>query len=121
MAHARFAYPREACGLLASDSAGRLRMAYCLTNSEQSTHRFTVAPDEHFGALRHAERNGWRITGAFHSHPTSAPSPSAADVAGALDPEWIHVIAGPVDPGPIRLEAYRIASGHVEWIEMGAA
>lgn len=116
-AHARFAFPEEACGLLALDREGRVRMAYCLTNADASPHRFTVDPDEHYGALCHAERQGWRIGGSFHSHPRSSPLPSDADVEGALDPTWIHVIAGPVDPGPVEIRAYAIATGSAEEVE----
>lgn len=111
--HARSGYPNEACGLLAADETGRLRMAYPLSNAEASPIRFVIDPDEHWGALRHAERNGWSICGAFHSHPTSAPVPSRADVEGALDPEWVHLIAGPIDPGPMVIAAFRIADGTV--------
>ena len=57
--HARWAFPQEACGLIASDGDGDLRMAYCLTNIEQDPNRYTVDPAEHFAAQRHAERNGW--------------------------------------------------------------
>jgi len=108
---ARFVLPDEACGLMASDAAGMLRMVYPLTNVDRSTHSFRIDPDEHWGALRHAERNGWSICGSFHSHPTSAPVPSQADIHGALDPDWIHLIAGPVAPGPIDVAAYRIVDG----------
>lgn len=119
-AHARFAFPQEACGLLAGDHRG-VRMAYCLSNADRSPHRFTIDPDEHFGALRHAERQGWEIRGSFHSHPVSPPVPSRSDVAGALDPEWVHVIAGPVDPGPIEIRVYRIVDGTVHDVTAGAA
>lgn len=114
VAHARWAYPYEACGLLALDVDDGLRMAYCLTNIEASSHRFTVDPTEHFGAMRHAEANGWRIAGSFHSHPHSAAEPSRADIDGALDSTWLYVIAGPVgDEVPVR--AYRIeAAGAAE-------
>lgn len=109
-AHTRWSYPHEACGLIATDAAGDMRMAYCLTNAEHNSSRFTVDPVEHFGAQSHAERNGWQISGSFHSHPHSAAEPSAHDIAGALDPTWIYVIAGPVGPEiPIRI--YRIRSG----------
>ena len=110
--HARFAYPEEACGLLAGRSADVVRMVYCLTNVDHSPSRFTVAPAEHYHAWRHAERNGWEITGVFHSHPTSAAVPSPEDVAGALDPSWIYLIAGPVDDA-LEVRAYRIRSGVV--------
>jgi len=119
--HAIAGFPQEACGLLAADADGFLRMAYPLTNVEASTHRFTIDPDEHWGALRHAERNGWSICGAFHSHPTSPPRPSGADLAGALDPEWVHVIVGPVDPGPMELAGYRIEGGVATPIDLETA
>lgn len=118
LAHARFCYPEEACGLLATDDAGRLRMAYCLTNADRSEHRFTVDPDEHFGALTHAERNGWHIGGAFHSHPGSAAIPSAADTAGSLDPDWIYVITGTSSSHEPELFAYTMRDGRPEAVEL---
>ena len=109
--HGRFCFPDEACGLVAGDDDDPLQMAFCLTNTDRSGSSFTIDPDEHFGALRHAERRGWRITGSFHSHPRAAAEPSAADITGALDPEWIYLIAGPVEPGPIAVRAFRILDG----------
>jgi proteasome lid subunit RPN8/RPN11 len=120
VAHARWCLPEEACGLLAVDASGALRMAYCLTNVAASPHRFTVHPVENFRAIEHAERNGWRIGGEFHSHPVSSAVPSAADVAGALDPDWVHLIVGPVgDEVPLR--AFRIAAGRVSELTVEVA
>ena len=118
IAHARFTYPEEACGLLAVDDTGDVRMVYCLTNVERSRYRFTVDPNEHFRAWRHAERNGWEIGGAFHSHPASAAVPSSSDIAGALDPTWLHVIVGLADAERPEIRAFRIAEG--EAVELGS-
>ena len=112
VAHAEFCAPLEACGLLAFDQTGKLRMAYCLTNVDQSVVRFTVSPAEHLKAMLHAERNGWIIGGAFHSHPEAQPLPSPTDVAGALEPSWLYVIAGPLTEPDVR--GYRIAAGSVD-------
>ncbi len=112
--HAALIAPREACGLLAIDTAGgtaAVRMVYCLTNIDASPVRFTVDPSEHYGALGHAERNGWTIGGVFHSHPKALPFPSARDIAGALDPTWFHLIIGPVRQPVLR--AFRIVHGAV--------
>ena len=114
-AHAAWAFPAEACGLLAFDTDGVPRMAYCLTNTESDTTRFTIDPAEHFGAQTHAERCGWHIGGVFHSHPHSPPIPSAHDIAGALDPDWVYVIAGPVDEA-MTIRSYRISEGSVREI-----
>jgi proteasome lid subunit RPN8/RPN11 len=109
MAHAKFTYPEEACGLLAGDVAG-VRMVYCLTNVEHAADRFTVAAHEHYHAWQHAEAHGWDLVGVFHSHPRSAALPSPADLAGALDSSWIYLIVGPVT-GDSELRAYRIRAG----------
>lgn len=112
--HAAVMAPFEACGLLAIGHEGddaTVRMVYCLTNIDRSPVRFTVAPAEHYGALRHAERNGWELGGVFHSHPKALPFPSATDVTGALDPSWFHVIVGPQRAPSIR--AFRIRDGRV--------
>jgi proteasome lid subunit RPN8/RPN11 len=82
-------------------------MAYATTNVERSRVRFTVAPREHFGAIRHAERNGWSIGGSFHSHPDSAAFPSARDISGALDPEWLYLVVG-MGGGFPELRGFRI-------------
>lgn len=94
VAHARFCHPYEACGLFATDGNGTIRFVYACTNRARSRTRFVVDPTEHFRAIQHAEALGWVIGGAFHSHPAGAAVPSAADEAGALDPEWFHVLVG---------------------------
>lgn len=100
--HSRFVYPEEACGLLAADHEGRLRMAYCLTNAEHSESSYTIDPTEHFRALQHAESQGWNLTGAFHSHPHSGAFPSKTDVSMAADPLWIYFIVGMGKPPAVR-------------------
>jgi proteasome lid subunit RPN8/RPN11 len=110
LTHAENSLPDECCGLLAAES-GTIRFAYPLTNSNPSPVTFTVDPNEHFGAMRHAEDQGWEISGVFHSHPSGPPTPSDTDVAMAFDPDWVHLIVGNGEIG-----AFRIASGEVESI-----
>jgi proteasome lid subunit RPN8/RPN11 len=113
LAHARFSAPEEACGLLAFDQPRRLRFVYCLTNIDRSAHRFTIDPTEHFRALEHAERNGWEISGVFHSHPDGSARPSATDIETAGTSSWVHVILGMsvVDP---EIRAFVIRNGGSE-------
>jgi proteasome lid subunit RPN8/RPN11 len=113
-AHAGFCWPNEACGLVAADDRGVLRMVYCLSNLDASPYRFTVDPAEHFGAWRHASGRGWEIAGSFHSHPDSAAVPSSTDVAGALDPAWVYFIVGPVWSARREVRAYRIRDGAID-------
>jgi len=109
--HARSEYPNEACGLLAVDGDGCVRHAYALTNADRSPVSYTVDPDQHFAALTDAETRGWALGGSFHSHPRTDPIPSQTDIARALEPDWIYVIAGPVEPGPTSVRGWRIAGG----------
>ena len=50
-AHAVWVYPNEACGLLAMDADGEVKMVLCLTNTDASEHRFTIDPVEHHGCV----------------------------------------------------------------------
>jgi proteasome lid subunit RPN8/RPN11 len=112
VAHARFCFPEEACGLIAVDRDHSPRMVYATTNVDRSRVRFTVSPTEHFGAIQHAERCGWTIAGSFHSHPDSSAFPSARDIDGALDPSWLYVIIGFSNGGP-NVRGFRIRDSEV--------
>ncbi len=111
VAHARFTFPEEACGLLAGPVRGHLRMAYCLTNRDRSAYRYTIDPTEHFRAMQHADRNGWALRGAFHSHPTSPAFPSGSDIAGALETRWMYLIVGLAEPEEPEVRAFEISEG----------
>lgn len=111
--HSGFCHPNEACGLVAFDSEGMARFAVCLTNADESAHRFTIDPVEHHGAIQLVERLGLEIGGVFHSHVRSEAYPSASDIGAGLGPEWIHFIVGPVGGRQSLLRAYRIEDQHV--------
>lgn len=113
--HAVSCLPLEACGLIAGDASRRIRMVYPLTNAQASPVAYTVEPTEHFRALQHAERNGWELIGAFHSHPTTEAYPSPTDIAQAAEPDWIYVIISlQKDP---QLRAFRIGDGKAREVE----
>ena len=111
--HAAWAYPNEACGLLAVDAGGAPVMVFCLTNTADGRDRFTIDPVEHFGCVHLAEEHGWSIGGVFHSHVSSDAYPSDIDVVEGGGPDWVHYIVGPVSgPRPL-LRAFTIDGDHV--------
>lgn len=114
--HAAACAPNEACGLIASQD-GVVTKVYQLTNTEQAPDRFTLDPAEHFAAVREAEDQGWAISGIFHSHPSSAPIPSVADLEGGGDPGWVNLIVG-VEASRIVVRAYRYAGGRATAVEI---
>ncbi len=117
VAHAQFCYPQEACGLIAVDTDLRMRMVYATTNVDRSRVKFTVAPREHYGAIRHAESMGWTIGGSFHSHPESAAFPSARDIEGALDPTWLYFVVG-MNNGYPDVRGFRIRQYQVDEVAL---
>lgn len=109
--HALAMLPEEACGLLAVDSDGCVRHAYCLTNVDRSSSSFTLDPDEHYASLVDAESRGWVLGGSFHSHPRTAAVPSHTDVARALETDWVYLIVGLADPESPEVRAWQIRRG----------
>ncbi len=105
LAHSRWAQPNEACGLLAgTDDA--VEMVFCLSNRAASPTRYVIDPREHHGAMRYAERAGWSIVGAWHSHPGGDAVPSRTDVIEAPGGTWITMIVGTAASGA-DIRAYR--------------
>ncbi len=93
-------------------------LTICLSNADEAADRFTIGPEEQFGATMHAERSGLMIGAIFHSHPHSDAYPSSTDVGGGADPEWLHFIVGPVaGPRPL-LRAFRIVNGDVAEVQV---
>lgn len=119
VAHTVNSFPNECCGLIATDASGTVRFVYPLTNVDASPITFTVDPEEHFGAMRHAENQGWEISGVFHSHPDGGAIPSVTDVAMAWDPDWIHFIVGGGEVGAFRIRAGEVERLDLEWLSQG--
>lgn len=116
--HARRALPDECCGLLIGASRGgetRVTRAWPARNLRRSPTRYLVDPADHFAAIRAARRAGLAVVGAYHSHPASAPSPSATDTREADDTRLVHVIASPTRAA---MRAYRLVGGRLRRIEI---
>lgn len=114
--HSRACAPNEACGLVA-ELDGVVTKVYAFSNMDAAPDRFTLDPAEHFAAVQDAEANGWAIAGSFHSHPSSAPVPSVADLGGGGDPGWVNLIVG-VEGGGIAVRAYRYVDGVATAVEI---
>jgi proteasome lid subunit RPN8/RPN11 len=91
--HARTESPRECCGLLLGIDT-EIRRAEPTRNVAESATRYQIDPADHFRVIRTARTEGLTILGAYHSHPASAPVPSATDLAEGL-PNFLYIIARP--------------------------
>jgi len=105
---ARDAAPREACGLLVGRGREVVRVVPA-RNADPSPTRYTVAPEDHFAALRAARRDGLDVIGAWHSHPAGTPEPSASDTAEATV-DLVYLIVG-LQPEPA-VAAWRLVGGN---------
>jgi proteasome lid subunit RPN8/RPN11 len=106
--HAREQAPRECCGLLIGTGESVVRSVRAKNLDTRAT-RYSIDPGDHFTAIRGARADGLDVIGAYHSHPASAPVPSATDIAEANSgPEFVYVIVSLLND---EVRAYRIHAG----------
>ncbi len=110
LAHARGDAPRECCGLLIGTGDSVVRSVRARNLDAHDT-RYLIDPRDHFRAIRDARAEGLEVIGAYHSHPSSAPIPSATDIAEANSgADFLYVIVSLVGDD---VRAYRIERGTV--------
>src|SRR5262245_19654424 len=92
LAHARDEAPQECCGLLLGSPARVVRSVRARNSASDPVRRFLVDPADHFAAIRIARSTHLEVVGAYHSHPSGPPVPSATDLAEAHSGrEFLHV------------------------------
>ena len=110
LAHARDEAPRECCGLLVGTKDTMVRSVRA-RNLETAATRYLIDPEDHFAAIRAARAEGLEVIGAYHSHPSSAATPSPTDVAEANSgPDFLYVIVSLVSDD---VRVYRMDGGVV--------
>jgi proteasome lid subunit RPN8/RPN11 len=115
LAHARDEAPDECCGLLVG-RRGAVESAVRARNLEAGPTRYLIDPQDHFAAMKDARTRGMFVIGAYHSHPSSAPTPSASDIAEASGgSDFLYVIVSPATDG---LTAYFLKSGEVVFADL---
>ena len=112
--HAKAAYPKEACGLIA---AGRF---IAIRNIAQSASEFEMDPAELIKVFRELRTAGEELVAIYHSHPHGPLRPSDTDIERAYYPETAHLIVSLADPKHPRTAAFRIANGEALEIELRA-
>jgi proteasome lid subunit RPN8/RPN11 len=90
--------PNECCGLLAGrvvegeQRVGEVTAHYPLVNAAASPVEYESDGRSMFAAVRDIDRRGWEIVAVYHSHPTSAPTPSRKDLAQNYSPDVVNLI-----------------------------
>jgi len=88
---ARLEAPIEACGMLAGKD-GVVEKFYKMTNSDQSSFHFMMAPEEQFKVVKDIRSDGLEMLAIYHCHPESPARPSAEDIRLAFTPDVVYVI-----------------------------
>ncbi|KAB1187855.1 MULTISPECIES: desampylase [Haloferax] len=89
--------PAEVCGVLVGDrSAGSITTVVPVSNvSDEPRLAYELDPAETVAAFEDADSAGLDVVGFYHSHPESAPVPSAADREQASWPGYVYLICHP--------------------------
>ncbi len=124
VAHARADAPAECCGLLAGSLDGRVSLHFPIRNDVASSTEYLTNARDMLAASKAVRAAGAEVLAIYHSHPASAPIPSAKDVAGN---HWgdtvIHLIVGLAGSEP-DVRAWHITDGGyaaAEWAVSPAA
>lgn len=79
---------------------------------------FEIDPRDHIAAVKKARGAGAAVIGCYHSHPEGAARPSARDLAGAGEDNFLWLIAAGE-----RLEAFVYSDGSfvgADWVTSSA-
>ena len=94
------AHPGECCGLIEGLREGAVFHAVALhpaRNLAAEADRFDIDPRDHLAAAKAARANDHVIIGCYHSHPAGRAEPSARDLAGAGEEDFLWLIAAPAE------------------------
>ena len=113
LVHLRAWLPAEGCGLLATSfepngNLERVEQFYPGSNLHRSATSFEMDPKEVVAALKDIEARGWRLGAIVHSHPLTAPKPSATDLRQAFYPGALMVIVSFQEATPV-LRAWHVS------------
>jgi len=109
IAHCQEHNPKEACGFLAADAAGRIVKVYPMTNVEDSPIGYSMDPKEQLQVERQMRQAGHHLIAIYHSHTASAAEPSSVDVSLAISPDISYVLVSLKDPSKPDFKSYRIS------------
>src|ERR1700761_3747304 len=89
---AALAGPRECCGLIEGARDGDVFHVTALhpaRNLADDADRFEIDPRDHLAANKAARAHGRSLIGCYHSHPAGCAEPSARDLAGAGEDNFL--------------------------------
>jgi len=116
--HARSGKPEEICGIVrgiggAGEELRALEVIAARNIAEERIQNYTVDPQTLLLQFDF-EDAGERMLAIYHSHPVSAPYPSATDAWNANYPETVYIIVGLADDANPQVRAWALEAEEVE-------
>src|SRR3954465_723642 len=96
--------PNECCGLLAGvlvEGIARVERCHPLVNVAASPVLYESEPRSMFEAVRAMLREKLDVVAVYHSHPSSPPVPSRADLARNYSEDVVNLIVSLVNEPPL--------------------
>ena len=129
IAHARAAYPNEACGLIVGDApaaAGGQALRFEATrNKAASPYRYEIDPDDLYRLTVETDDADEVFWGIVHSHTHSPAVPSPTDIGLSFYPDALYLLVSlaedQADPATAEpgVRAWRIVDGEVHEVALG--
>ena len=111
--HARKAYPRECCGMLAGKDM-RITKLFKIKNIAKRMDEYELDPLEQVHAFEEIDRLSLKLIGVYHSHPNHPCYPSDLDRQQAFYPDTFFLIISLKDMVSFQLKAFKLFEGNVE-------
>lgn len=119
LTHAQSSPDREICGLVAARNGEPDRAIRISNASPQPGQLFEMDDAELIAAMKSMREAGESLFAIYHSHPASAPTPSATDLERAGHPETLHLIISLGTKGVLEMQGWRMIDGAAKPVEIG--
>ncbi|MFC7202359.1 desampylase [Haloferax namakaokahaiae] len=106
--------PAEVCGILAGTGNTLSRILPVSNVADEPRVAYELDPQETLTKIESVEESGDSVLGFYHSHPESAPVPSATDREQASWPGYVYLICSPDG----RMNAYEWTADVFEPLEI---
>ncbi len=116
--HAQQSPADEVCGLIGAKDGVAAR-SYPIANIAAAPQRlFAMDGAQQIAALRAMRERGEELFAIYHSHPTTPPLPSHADLAQANYPEALYLIISLRTQGVLEMRGFRLKGDTVAEIAL---
>ncbi|WP_180968303.1 Mov34/MPN/PAD-1 family protein [Cytobacillus massiliigabonensis] len=109
--HCQETLPYEACGLLSGIQSNGTKL-WKIKNESLNSNRFSMSKESIELTSKNANKIGEKISGIFHSHPSSPAYPSSHDIGNTPYPDLAYLIVS-FYKGNVEVGCFQINDGLV--------